>query len=311
MTIGIAARGTKAGAAVLAGLAAVEAVGSGEIRGFGVFRALGPDGSLIDAETQDGGHAELLASLDRRGLREPAEAATVAALISSGPNRPEPLTQFLAAGPAGLVTGHRRPDRPGKDGTAVNLAVLQRLTAGEAPDAAVATVLDANPELDAGLIAITAAALGMAETDRVRRRGDRGSARLSLQGGAAEVAVLHNAIQPFEGLAGLAAGAARRVLEAALPALPAVRLTPGLTVELGAEDGLWLADDGTVERIASANPSLAGFAGWTSGAVYLGTPVYRGGARIGTTATEAYCRLDDGRILDVAPDSAEVSWRAD
>ncbi|WP_189995940.1 DUF6963 family protein [Thalassobaculum fulvum] len=311
MTIGIAARGSNAGAAVLAGLAAVEAVGSGEIRGFGVFRALGPDGTLIDAETQDGGHAELLASLDRRGLRAPAEAATVAALISSGPNRPEPLTQFLAAGPAGLVTGHRRPDRPGKDGVAVNLAVLKRMAVGETPESAVAAVLAANPELDAGLIAVTAGALGMAETDRVRRRCDRGAARLSLQGGAAEVAVLHNAIQPFEGLAGLAAGAARRVLEAAPPPLPAVRLAPGPTVELGGEDGLWLAADGTVERIASANPSLAGFAGWTSGAVYLGTPVYRDGTRIGVTVTEAYCRLDDGRILEVAPTAAEVSWRVD
>ncbi|MEQ9335111.1 hypothetical protein [Thalassobaculum sp.] len=311
MTIGIAARGASAGRAVLAGLAAVEAVGSGEIRGFGVFRALGPDGVPIDAETQDGGGSALIADLECRGLLRQAEAATVAALISSGPDRPTPLTQFLAAGPAGLVTGHRRPDRPGSDGVAVNIAALRLLAAGTAPQTAVAAVLDANPELDAGLIAVTVAGIGMAETDRVRRRSDRGSARLTVRGGAAEVAVLHNAIQPFEGLAALAAGAARTVLESALPLPAAVRLTAGMTVEASAGDGLWLAPDGTVARVANANPSLAGFAGWTSGAVYLGTPVYRGGVRVGTTVTEAYCRLDDGRIAEVAPASDTVSWQPD
>ena len=311
MTIGIAARGASAGHAVLAGLAAVEAVGAGEIRGFGVFRALGPDGVPIDAETQDGGHDALAADLARRGLLERAGAATVAALISSGPNRPEPLTQFLAAGPGGLVTGHRRPDRPGGDGLAVNLAALRLLAAGAAPQTAVATVLDANPELDAGLIAVTVAGIGMAETDRVRRRCDRGAARLAVRGGAAEVAVLHNAIQPFEGLAALAAGAARAVLESALPPLPAVRLTAGMTVDVGSEDGLWLGADGRVARIVNANPSLAGFAGWTSGAVYLGTSVHRGGARVGTTVSEAYCRLGDGRIVEVAPASDTVSWQPD
>ena len=327
MTIGIAARGTAAGRAVLAGLAAVEAVGSGEIRGFGVFRAIAPAGgpdralpdlALIDAETQDGGSAALVADLARRGLLQAAEAATVAAVISSGPDRPEPLIQFLAGSTAGLVTGHRRPDRPGADDVAVNLAALRLLEAGIAPDRAVASVLDANPEVDAGLIAVTAEGLGMAETDRVRRRMDRGSARLAVRGGAAEVAVgevavgevavLHNAIQPFEGLAALAAGAARMVLEAALPPLPSVRLVPGMAIETGSADGLWLAADGTVERIVSANPSLAGLAGWTSGAVYLGTPVYRGGARVGTTVAEAYCRLDRGRIAEVAAGLATVSW---
>lgn len=307
MTIGIGARGAAAGRAVLAGLAAVEAVGSGEIGGFGVFRALAPGGMLIDAETQAGGHRALVAELERRDLLAAAGAAGVAALISSGPNRPEPLTQFLAAGPVGLVTGHRRPDRPGADGVAVNLAALRLMDGGQAPQRAVATVLDANPELDAGLIAVTAAAIGVAETRRVRRRTDRGSARLAV--GDGEVAVLHNAIQPFEGLAMLAAGAARTVLEAAQPPLPAVRLSPGTAVEPGPEDGLWLAADGAVERIVNANPSLPGLQGWTSGAVYLGTPVFRGGRRVGTTAAEAYCRLDRGRVVEVDPNCAEVRWR--
>ena len=84
-----------------------------------------------------------------------------------------------------------------------------------------------------------------------------------------------------------------------------------MTVEAGSEDGLWLGADGRVARIVNANPSLAGFAGWTSGAVYLGTSVHRGGARVGTTVSEAYCRLGDGRIVEVAPASDTVSWQPD
>src|SRR3546814_14329001 len=116
MTIGIAAYGTAAGSAVLAGLDAVEAVGAGEIRGFGVFRALAPDGTTIDAETQRGGCTALRATLRDRGLLAVAEAAPVAALISSGPDRPEPLTRFLPASRARLVTGHPPAGAEGRRG---------------------------------------------------------------------------------------------------------------------------------------------------------------------------------------------------
>lgn len=311
MTIGIAARGADAGRAILSGLAAVEAVGTGEIRGFGVFRAIAPDGSLIDAETQDGGGASLRESLERRGLLARAEAATVAALISSGPNRPEPLVQFLAGSAAGLVTGHRRPDLAGDEGVAMNRAALARLESGDSPEAAVAAITTANPEIDAGLIAVTAGGLALAETARVRRRTDRGSARLVIRNGAAGVAVLHNAIQPFEGLAALAAGAARLVLEAALPPLPSFALSVGMALDLGTADGVWLDADGAPVRIASANPALASFQGWTSAPVYLGTPVHRDGPRVGVTVDEAYCRLDRGRIEAVTTEHRTVHWMPD
>lgn len=308
MTIGIAAFGAAAGRAVFAGLAAVEAVGAGEIRGFGVFRALGPDGAQIDAETQDGGGLALRAALDRRGLLTAADAATVAALISSGPDRPAPLTQFLPGSTAGLVTGHRLPNTVGAGGLPLNLAALRRLAAGEAPEAAIGAEVAANPELDAGLIAVAPGAVAVAETARVLRRNDRGRALLQLPGAAAGVAVLHNAIQPFEGLALLAAGAARAVLEAALPPLPAFRIVAGTRIEPGAEDGVWLDREGAVLRIAGGNPGLARYRGWTSSAVYLGTPVHRDGRRVGVTVGEARCRLDCGLVEAVDPARPEVRW---
>lgn len=310
MTIGIAAFGSSAGQAILAGLAAVETIGTGEIRGFGVFAALEADGTLIRAETQRGGGVAWRADLERQGLMERAAMAPVAALISSGPDRPDPLAQFLPAGPAGLVTGHRLPNTPGSDGVPLNTACLHRLLGGAAPSEAVAAVLDAHPEIDAGLIAVTRDAVAFGETVRVGRRGDRGRAHLTIGDGAAGVAVLHNAIEPFEGLALLAAGAARAVLEAALPALPRFRIEPGLTLDLGAADGVWLRADGSVERIASANPGHALYRGWTSSAVYLGTPVHQNGRPVGVTVREARCRLDRGRVVEVDPAQAWVTWRS-
>lgn len=311
MTIGIAAFGAGAGRAVLAGLAAVEAVGGGEIRGFGVFRAIAADGAAIDAETQRDGGPALRTSLERRGLLQAAEAATVAAVISSGPDRPEPLAQFLPGSAAGLVTGHRLPNTPGPDGVPLNLAALRRLEAGETPAAAVEAVIAASPEIDAGLIAVAPGALAIAETRRVLRRNDRGCARLILADDAAGVAVLHNAIQPFEGLAALAAGAARAALEAALPPLPAFRIRPGTRIEPAAEDGVWLDEGGTVLRVAGCNPGLVQYRGWTSSAVYLGTPVHVAGRRAGVTVGEARCRLDRGLVEEVDPGRPEVRWRAE
>ncbi len=309
MTVGVAAFGADAGAAVLAALGAVEAVGAGDIGGFAVFAALGADGLVIGAETQRGGLAALRRDLESRGLVASAEAAAVAALISSGPDRPEPLAQFLPASGAGLVTGHRLPNTPGVDGVPLNAAVLSRLEAGEAPSDAVTAVLAANPEVDAGLIAVVPGRLAFADSRRVGRRNDRGEACLEIRGGAAGVAVLHNSIRPHEGLATLAAGAARLVLEAALPPLPSFRVPAGITIALGEADGVWLDRNGAVERIASGNPGLARYTGWTSSAVYLGTPVLQDGRAVGVTVAEARCRLDRGRILEVDPARPAVAWR--
>ncbi|MCQ9618212.1 hypothetical protein L1889_17300 [Paenalcaligenes niemegkensis] len=72
----------------------------------------------------------------------------------------------------GLVTGHRLPNRD-LNGTPLNVAALQRLAQGETARDAIAAVLTAYPECDAGLIALSAnGELALANSPRVERRLD-------------------------------------------------------------------------------------------------------------------------------------------
>src|SRR3546814_1977272 len=102
-----------------------------------------PYTTLFRSDTQRGGTATLVGA---KGTPPPAFAsARLVALISSGPDRPEPLMQFTPADAAvGMVTGHRLPNTPGVDGRPLNLAVLARLQQGETPRQAVEAVLAAN-----------------------------------------------------------------------------------------------------------------------------------------------------------------------
>src|SRR5687768_16062026 len=110
MTIGIAAYGTRAGLAVCLALKAVEAVGRGAVGGFVSFVAIRSDGSVGRAETQQGGIAATFgAGLER--LPTDLRDALCAGVMSSGPDRPTPLSQFTpAAVGVGLITGHRMPN---------------------------------------------------------------------------------------------------------------------------------------------------------------------------------------------------------
>jgi hypothetical protein len=156
MTIGIAAWGPDAGHAVFAALTAAEKVGRGSIGGFAVFVAITGDGRVIRAETQRGGTATLFLNGETTGTNPPDEAgaAPLAALMSSGPDRPEPLAQFVVAdGRAGLVTGHRLPNAAAVSGRPLNAEILELMRTGSAPADAVRQVLEANPHADAGVIA--------------------------------------------------------------------------------------------------------------------------------------------------------------
>ncbi|MPT29156.1 MAG: hypothetical protein E2602_20150, partial [Achromobacter sp.] len=88
MTIGIAAYGSNAGAAVRAAALGAELLGHGAIGGFAVFAVLDEAGRVHHAACQRGGVTTL--DLPPAWLR-----ARHAALIESGPDRPEPLAQFL------------------------------------------------------------------------------------------------------------------------------------------------------------------------------------------------------------------------
>ena len=296
MTIGIAAFGPAAGRAVAQALRAVEGVGRGAIGGYVSFVALTADGGVLRAETQRGGVAALLTAAGE--LPAALASAEFAGLMSSGPDRPEPLSQFTPAdGQVGLVTGHRMPNDHGAGGGRINDEVLALMRAGASPAAAIRRVVRANPEADAGLIALDRQRrLGLADTPHVAKRGDRGRARLLSPCGRAGVAVLHNAILPHRPLAKLAA-------EVALDAmLPPDRVEGWITVAAGArlapaEGACWLEvdGDGQVTTIGVDRPHL--LRGRWSFGVGHEPELRRDGRRIGSVLYEPYMIIEDGVLL--------------
>ncbi|QPC44358.1 hypothetical protein HW532_17625 [Kaustia mangrovi] len=306
MTIGIAAYGAGAGAAVAEALAMAERVGRGEIGGFAVFAAL-VAGRPAFFTTQRGGLGALRAAWSTAGGEAALMEAPLAAVISSGPDRPEPLTKFLVAAPAGLVTGHRLPDTPGVGGEPINRQVLRRLEAGEAPADAVKAVLSAHGEYDAGLVAATPDGIALANSRRVARRPDIGEARLVADGGDAGIAILHNSIRPVAGLAACAAEAGFGMLAGAAAPRRTIALAAGLTVAAGEADEVEIDGEGRITAIRSANPGLAGKTGWTSSAVYAGSAVLHGGCVIGRTLGEAWARIDRCTVLEVDPERSAIA----
>lgn len=212
VTIGIGAFGPMAGAAVIAAWAEAERRAAGDLHGFAVFTILDNAGVPVSLECQRGGFATIRGN--REALARMARA-TVAGVITSGPDRPEPLGQFLAAGAVGLVTGHRLPNLATADGPAANRAALDLLERGMPPGAAIERVLRANPDLDAGLIAVTETDLGMANSAHVARRADLGEALILSQDRRYGLALMHNSISPVDGLAAAAVEAGEAVLRTA------------------------------------------------------------------------------------------------
>lgn len=308
MTIGIGAYGPEAGAAAIAALGAAEAVGRGAIGGFAIIAGMSGDGTLSWTETQRGGVRAAMDAAERNGTADLLLAARVAAVISSGPDRPEPLRQFLvgAAG-VGLVTGHRLPHLRGHDGRPVNLAVLEEMKAGAAPDAAVAGVLAKNPEIDAGLIAVSRDSVAACDSRRVRRRGDSRMA-LRNRGVVWGVATLHNSIYPIEGLAAIVLGtAAERLRELASPRETLI-LRPGVPVQAGPADRVHIDVSSGIIAVESANPHLIGYPHFTSGVVYCGSEVVRDGGVVGHTVSECRARITNGRVTEIECGPGLIAW---
>ncbi len=303
MTIAIAAHGPNAGLAVVKALSAVERVASGSIGGFAVFAALDDDGVLYRAQTQRGGSATLFVDGETTG-NEPdcaAARAGMAGIVSSGPDRPAPLDQFLPAAPhVGLVTGHRLPNSPGHDGVPVNLGVLDHMRRGRGARAAVDAVLEANPGVDAGIIAIDARGeMYSRDSTRVRRRPDIGRARCEDRRSGAVVEVLHNSIFPVTALASLAAGIALDVMTAARVVAGHVEVRAGIPVIAGEEDRVVVGDDGIAARIETTDHRI------TQGhhncaAIYLGSRVLHEGRTLGFTILEPNVVMDAGKIASMS-----------
>ncbi|MFW6076408.1 MAG: DUF6963 family protein [Hyphomicrobiales bacterium] len=292
MTIGIGIAGAGAGLAILRALQAVEAVSRGMVRGFVSLAVLAEDGEVLRAETQRGGSATLFDGDPPKRFAD----ARIAVLMSSGPDRTEPLSQFTPArADVAFITGHRLPNMPGVDGRPLNAALLARIAQGTAVDAALAEVLEKNPQADAGLIAIAPdGTVAVGNTGLAARRTDGGF--LHTQGAGLDIAILHNAIFPVRGLAEIAAGAAMDAVAPGDAHDVTLWLKAGLRLTLADEASVELGKDGVITGISVTNPGWLG-AHWQGAAALRGTPLRRGGRTLGTLVTEAYCVAGDGVLL--------------
>ncbi|MER8444705.1 hypothetical protein NKH52_16030 [Mesorhizobium sp. M1066] len=301
MTIGIAACGPNAGLAIYRSLRAVERVGSGSIGGFATFAAITVDGKLLRHETQRGGTSTLFIEGEITGTDPPPQvaAATRAAVISSGPDRPEP-EKFLSADPlAGLVTGHRMPIASGVDGIAVNQQVLDLMKGGQPAQVAVDTVMDRNPEVDAGLIAIDRNGQVYGRNSaRVLRRPDLAEARASREG--ASVVVFYNAIRPRTALAGLVTEIALDTMLAMPMLKPDGQITvdAGIPVIAGRATAIYCDANGVATHVTTNELEVLTGRRICTG-IYLGSPVYKAGKLIGHTMLETIITFQDGKLASM------------
>lgn len=303
MTIGIAVRGPGAGLAIFKALEAVEKIGRGAIGGFVSFVAVTADGELLRAETQRGGTTTLFTEGERTGILPPSAFADapLAGLMSSGPDRPAPLSQFtptMAA--AGLVTGHRLPNMPGADGMPLNQAVLTRMQSGEPAAQAAEHVLAKNPEADAGVIALGLKGEAFAgNSAHVQRRGDLGRALIHNASTGTVVAVLHNAIHPHHALADLAASVARDVIAPLDRADFSIEIRAGIPIELGDENTVDIDAGRRAEKVIVTQASWLGSS--RDGAVIdFAAAVRRDGSVIGHTTAEPYAVVEDCRLVSLS-----------
>lgn len=313
MTIGIGAFGPNAGQAVFNALRAAERVGTGAIGGFATFAAITGDGRAIFSVTQRGGSATAFTEGETTGVEPPADFATarIAAVISSGPDRPGDLRSFIPIDPAvGLVTGHRIPPTRGTNGTAMNADALARMKAGMTAAEAVEAVIAETPEGDCGLICIDlAGGVAFANTRRVLRRPDVGTAlRRDAETGAA-VAVLHNAIRPHQATADLAAAIALETMVADVAPRGWITLAAGTEIGMGEENAVFCDAAGRSLRVTTTDPSV-GIRGELGAAVYLASMVYLDGKPVGRTAFEPITTIENSRIVRFSgKDELRMSYR--
>lgn len=301
MTIGIGAVGSNAGLAVWKGLNYVERVTSGSVGGFATFAVMDDEFRVHYYCTQRGGSRTLFTEGDSVLENPPEEVrrATLAAVISSGPDRTEPLTMYLAAEDGvGLVTGHRIPSAIGTDGLPVNQQVIQLMKQGIPADKAVNLVMEKNPQVDAGLIAIGAdGTAGLANALRVDRRPDNAKSFCCKNG--VGVFVLNNEIYPPQIAADVAAATAFEVM--AMERIPdmQISISAGLTVQHG-DDRIVINDQNEAVEVYTSDQTV--LSGETVCVVpYLSSIVVRkNGKEVGRLMNEPITLLQDGVIIELA-----------
>ena len=295
MTIGIAASGPWAGAGILAGLRAVEAVGRGAIGGFVSLAVLTSQGQLVRAETQRGGSNGL--SFDE--IPDEILTAPFAALISSGPDRPSPLSQFVAAAPGvGIVTGHRFPHVTAEDGNALNTLVLTAMERGSAPQNAIDDVIAAHPGYDAGFIALSVdGAMGLGDMPDVLRLVHRGAAFLQCADTGAGVATLHNAIHPSRAIASLANEVVLDEMRRRDTRIETVSISAGINLVPGDEAEIHVS--GEFQAVRVTHPSAPATFSDTSFGLGDRVRVWQLGRPIGWLGLEPFMIVRNGAIVSL------------
>ena len=230
----------------------------------------------------------------------PIAEARLAALMSSGPDRPIPLSQFTPADPAvGLVTGHRLPNSVGTNKLSLNVEVLNLMRSGLGPVEAIQRVVAENPEVDSGLIALsTDGRIHAADTRYVARFPDAGKAILSSASDPrVTAAVLHNAIRPWRGLALITAETALNVMTPPDAADREIQLVSGIPVVPGARNGIQIDDRGISLQLSVADAKLL------SGEWHVGlgphAEILAAGKSVGVALYEPYLVIRDGRLSSI------------
>lgn len=294
MTIGIALSGPRAGYGIFKALQSVETVGRGAVGGFVSFAVIAGTGELLRAETQGGGTSTLFA-----GCEPPPEFADAAqaVLMSSGPNRPEPLSQFTPGEPGvGLVTGHRLPNVAADGKRPPNLMVLDAMKLGGTAGEAVSDALKANAQADAGLIALAPSGeIAIGDTEFVSLRSDRASLVFSSDDGVLKGAVTHNSIFPVRGLCELVAGVAIDCYEAPDRCDRKLLIDRSVRLEPSACEKVHVDDHSRIVSVEVGHDRLV--SGELEGALLLyETPVFREGALVGhISGEEPYTIVRGGR----------------
>lgn len=295
MTIGIAAYGTNAGAGALAALRAVEQVGRGAIGGFISLAVITAKGDLLRAETQSGGTGVLWTD----PLFERISVAPCIGLISSGANRPGPLSNFVSADPQiGIVSGHRMPQTPTPDGERLNDVVLAMMRAGHDPQAAIDAVIAQYPGMDAGFVACsTGGKMGLGNMPSVLLRDDHGSVVLRSDEGTECVAAVHNAIQPCRAIGALAGEIALDVMVTQRAPAMWIKMRSGLSLNLKDRNAVHVDADCMVQQIDYATAAhLIG--DWSIG---LGdkVPVLSGQGQTGWLGYEPFMTIKNGLVKTI------------
>lgn len=303
MTIAIGASGPHAGLAIFKALQAAEAVGEGAIRGFVMLAVITRDRQLARFETQRGGTRTLFTDGEVTGAEPPAAVreAIAAALISSGPDRPVPLSQFLTAdAQAGLVTAHRVPQGPSIKGIPLNVEVLEALQSGKSAQAATETVLSQNPFADVGFITIDRhGSLHLQNVPRVQKRPDVGMAYRENVDAGAKLAVLHNAIVPHTSLAALVADIGWQQMVAVDPITGWFTLAAGVPIIHGEVDAVEIDGQGLAQTVVTSDHTFTDRDRSGVG-IYLHSLVRQHGKVLGKTLFEPICVVRDGRILTMS-----------